>query len=270
MEQFERQAQPQFLARVSAATVDSGDLAMWYTGGAGYVVRSATVTLLFDPFVGPSSPPDWIREIPPAFDPEQIGELGPLDAIVLTHEHGDHADPAALDPLGRLTSAKVIGPSACIEIARTVGVPEDRLQVIAHDEAITIGDITLTAVDANDPGAPGCNGYVVETGKVTVLQAGDSLYFPGFLEFGKRWAFDAICVSVGSNPPGSTYYLDESDAARAARDSGTRKLVVHHYDLWRGLTLDPERVAVATSWYAPAVATVAARFQERLTISPRS
>jgi L-ascorbate 6-phosphate lactonase len=267
-EQFEQQSDPQFLANVRAATVDPGDLAMWYTGGAGYVIRSVGATLLFDPFVGPSSPPDWVRVIPPAFDPERIADLGEIDAIVITHEHGDHADPDALGPLGRLTTAQVIGPAACIEVARKAGVPEARLKVLAHDETITIGDVTLTAVEAHDPGAPGCNGYVMETGKVTMLHAGDSLYFPGFFEFGKRWAFDAICVSVGSNPPGQTFYLDESDAARAARDSGTRTLVLHHYDLWQGLTLDPERVAFATSWYAPDTTTIAAKFQERITITP--
>jgi L-ascorbate metabolism protein UlaG (beta-lactamase superfamily) len=131
-----------------------------------------------------------------------------LDAIVLTHEHGDHADPAALGPLGRLTTTSVIGPAACIEIARKADVPEDRLKVLAHEEAISVGELRLTAVDANDPGAPGCNGYVLETGKVTVLQAGDSLYFQGFLDYSKRWAFDAICVSVGDNPPGGPRYLE--------------------------------------------------------------
>ena len=85
-------------AVVARARIRVGKIALWYTGGAGYVVKTAGATLLIDPFVGPSNPTDWIRAIPPAFDPERLTDI---DAVVLTHEHGDHADPDALGPLGR-------------------------------------------------------------------------------------------------------------------------------------------------------------------------
>jgi L-ascorbate metabolism protein UlaG (beta-lactamase superfamily) len=261
---------PDFLASVRRATVQPGEIALWYTGGAGYVVRTSEATLLIDPFIGPSNPPDWIRAIPPAFAPEQLSDLGRLDAVVLTHEHGDHADPDALGPLGQRTTAAVIGPAACIAVAREAGTPEDRLHVLAHEATKTIGDLRVTAVPMNDPGAPGCNGYVLETGDVAVLHCGDSLYFPGFLELGRRWSFDAICLSVGANPPGRNFYLDESGAARAARDAGARRLIVQHHDLWQGITLDPRRVAVAAQWYCPETHVIPAVFQEQITVMTQS
>jgi L-ascorbate 6-phosphate lactonase len=257
---------PDFLASVRRATVRAGEIALWYTGGAGYVVRTVEATVAIDPFVGPSNPPDWIRAIPPAFAGERIGDLGKLDAVVLTHFHGDHADLEALGPIGRLTEAPVYGPADCVEIARTAGVPEERARVLRHDETVTVGDLRVTAVPMDDPGAPGCNGYVLETGNVAVLHCGDSLYFPGFLEFGKRWSFDAVCVSVGSNPPGRNFYLDEAGAARVARDTGARVLIPQHFDLWQGITLDPRRVATVTRWYSPATRVVPARFGRRITI----
>jgi L-ascorbate metabolism protein UlaG (beta-lactamase superfamily) len=61
--------------------------------------------------------------------------------------------------------------------------------------------------------------------------------------------------------------MDESDAARVARDCGARILIPQHFDLWRGLTLDPRRVRTATSWYAPQTRVVPARFGRRITIS---
>lgn len=258
---------------LSAARQDQvapGTMALWYTGGAGYIVRTADATLLIDPFVGPSNPPDWVRAIPPAFNLERIADLGRLDAVLLTHEHGDHADPEALEPLARLTPAPVIGPATCIEVALAAGLPETRGRVLAHDESLTIGDLRVTAVAMDDPGARGCNGYVLETGALALLHGADSLYFPGFLELGKRWQFDAICLSVGANPPGKIIYMDEVDAARAARDAGARQLIPNHFDLWQGLTLDPNRIAIATSWYAPEVIVAPARFRERITIEPRT
>jgi L-ascorbate 6-phosphate lactonase len=258
-----------WLTEVERARVEAGTVALWYTGGAGYIVKAAGATLLIDPFVGPSNPPDWVRAIPPAFDIERIAALGRLDAVVLTHEHSDHTDTEALSRIACLTNAPVIGPASCIELASAAGVPEERCRLLAHDESLTLGDLRLTAVPMHDPGARGCNGYVLETGAVTVLHGADSLYFEGFLELGRRWSFDAVCLSVGANPPGRTIYMDEADVARAARDLGARRLIPHHFDLWQGLTLDPHRVAIAASWYCPEVVVTPALFRKRLTVEPQ-
>lgn len=265
-EKSDRRTTPDFLAMVRHAAVRPGEIALWYTGGAGYVVRTAGATLLIDPFVGPSNPPDWIRAIQPAFDPVNIGDLGNLDAVVLTHEHGDHTDPEALGPLGRLTTVPVFGPPACIDIARHAGVADMRAIVLPHDDSATFGDLRMTAVVMNDPGAPGCNGYVLETDNVAILHCGDSLYFAGFRELGTRWSFDAICLSVGANPPGRNFYLDEAGAARAARDSGAKTLIAQHYDLWQGITLDPHRVALVARWYCPEMRVVPARLGRRISV----
>jgi L-ascorbate 6-phosphate lactonase len=258
------------IARVRRARVRPRELALWYTGGAGYVVRSAEATLLIDPYVGPSNPPDWIRAIPPAFDPDEVGDVAGLDAVALTHEHGDHSDPVALEAVARLTDAVVVGPDACIDVALRAGMPKHRLQTLASDESLTYGDLRVTAVAMHDPASAGCNGYVLETDGVSVLHAGDSLYFPGFVDLGRRWKLDAVCLSVAANPPGRTFYLDEAGAARAARDAGARLLIPHHFDLWRGLTLDPRRVAVAARWYCPDTRVMPARFGKRLTVAAAS
>lgn len=256
-----------FLDEVRTATVEPGELALWYTGGAGYVVKTAGAALLLDPFTGPSNPPDWIRNIPPAFEADEIGELGKFDAVLITHEHGDHADPVSLGPIGTLTNAMVYGSPACIEVAKAAGVPDDRARVLAHGESVTFGDLKVTAVPMYDPGAPGCNGYVLQTGAVTLLQAGDGIMSPHFHDAGQQFAIDAICLSVGANPLGKNYYLDEAGAARAARDAGARILIPQHFDLWQGITLDPERVAVAARWYTPGIEVLPARFRERITLA---
>lgn len=256
------------LTKVKNARVRPGSIALWYIGGAGYLLKTAQTTMVIDPFIGPSSPPDWMRTLPAAFDPEEISQLGRVDAVLLTHEQGDHADPFALGPIARRTTAPIVGPAACIAVARDAGCPEERGLVLNHGASLEFADLRLTAVPMHDPGAKAPNGYVIEIANVTLLHAGDSLYFEGFAALAATWRFDAVCLSVGANPVGRTIYMDEVDAARVARDAGARTLVPQHFDLWQGLTLDARRVATVAHWYCPNAKVRPARFGSRLTISP--
>jgi L-ascorbate 6-phosphate lactonase len=258
-------ADADLLDRVGRSQVRSGELALWYTGGAGYIVKTAGVTILIDPYLGPSNPPDWVRAIPPAFSAERLGGIA---AVLLTHEHDDHTDPVALNEIGRRTAADIFGPESSITVAQTAGVPTDRCHIVEADRSVTVGDLLLTAIPVYDPLAQGCLGWVMETGAVTVLHCADSLYFPGFVHLGQRWSFDAMCVSVGLNPPGATFYMDESDAARAVRDAGAKVLIPQHFDLWERTSLDPTRVVTATHWYCPGTRVLPARFRRRITIAP--
>lgn len=253
--------------RVRRARVRAGDLALWYIGAAGYIVRSHAATLLIDPFLGPSDPPNWIRCVPPPFEPDRIGELGQIDAVLLSHEHSDHTDPVAIRALATLPGVPLVGPAASIAAAREFGYPADLSQVLHPGDAITVADLRLTAEAMLDPMAEGANGYVIEAGSVAVLHCGDSVYFDGFARLGQRWALDAICLSVGHNPPGHTFYMTEADAARAARDANAATLIPQHFDLWRGFTLDPQRVRTAARWYCPETTVQPARFGQRLSIT---
>jgi len=160
----------------------------------------------------------------------------------------------------------IIGPKSCVPIIKAVNVPRQRWQLLPHHATRLLGDFRVTAVPMLDPTAKSCNGYVLEAQGVTILHCGDGQYFDGFIELAKRWRFDAVCVSVGYNPPGKLFYMDEADAARAARDTRTKRLIVHHYDLWQGYTIDPQRVATVVAWYAPKTEVIAAPLGQCLAI----
>jgi L-ascorbate metabolism protein UlaG (beta-lactamase superfamily) len=282
---------PDTVERARRARVRLGEVALWNLGGAGFVVRSARSLLLIDPYAGPSNPPDWVRAVPPAFDASRLHNV---DAVLMTHEHDDHADPVSLAAIGRQTDALAIGPATCTAVAREAGVPETRLRTLEPGETVLAGDFRITAVPAHDPGAKGANGYVlelldsldgvpvqVEEGaghmgtepgterppRVTLAHYGDSLYFPGFAQLRQRFQLDALLVAVGTNPPGRFYYMDEADAARAARDTGARVLVPMHFNLWRATLIDPQRVATVAKWYAPQTRVIPAHYGRRITLA---
>lgn len=250
-----------FFTRLQETEVSPGQLVLWYLGGAGYALKSAATTLLIDPFIGPGHPPEWTRLTPPLFTPGQVRDV---NTVLLTHEHDDHTDPVALDAIRLRTEATLIGPKASVTIAKQHKWPYKRCQTLPHHATLVLDDLRITAVPMHDPHAKGANGYVIECGKTTILHCGDSHYFPGLEALTRRWSFTAICVSVACNPPGKLVYMDECDAARAARDTKAQQLIVHHYDLWQGYELDPARVAVAASWYCPATQVIAAPLGEPL------
>ena len=253
-------------SRVRSATVEPGTIALWHLGGAGYAVRTAEALLIVDPFLGPSAPPEWVRGVAPPFAPEEIAGFGPIDALLITHEHRDHADPVALQAFMNRTDTPVYGPDSAIEEARGVGYPDQRLHPMRHGASVRFGDLDVTAVAVNDPTARGCNGYVLHAGDATLILAADSHYFDGFARLGEQYRPDAIALTVGLNPPGDTIYMSESDAARIARDTGVRLLIHQHHDLWQRLALDPERVAAVTAWYAPDARVIGTVVGERITV----
>jgi L-ascorbate metabolism protein UlaG (beta-lactamase superfamily) len=253
-------------SRVASAVIEPGSIALWHTGGAGYFVKTAGATIFIDPFLGPSLPPDWIRGVPPSFAPEELGDIERIDALLITHEHTDHADPAALAALVTYPEIPVFGPGSAIEVARANGIPESRLTVVRHGDELRFGDLRVTAVPVNDPTAIECNGYVLQCGETTLLLAADSHYTDGFAELGRVWQPYAVAVTAGHNPPGETIYMGESDAGRIARDTGAQVLIHQHHDLWQRAALDPARVAAVTAWYAPETKVIGTVFGEQLTL----
>lgn len=258
-----RQPPADLIEQVDRADIRPGQIALWYTGGAGYIMRTAGSTLYVDPFCGDSIDENWSRLLGVPFDPSKVG---PCDLILSTHEHLDHCDPAALVPMLESTTAPFAGPATSIAKAREMGWPDDRLITLNHGDSTGVKDVKITAVKSNDPMAEGCNGYVFESGGVTIVNMGDSLWFDDIGKELEPWSVDAICLSVAQNPVGETYYMSEVDAVRIARDVKAKVLIPHHWDLWKWVALDPRRIAAVAPWYAPDTQVKPARYGERMTI----
>lgn len=264
-----RQPPADFLDQVEQARVSSGTIALWYTGGAGYIVKTPKSTIYIDPFCGPSIDEEgrWTRMIAPPFDPSKVGTC---DLILSTHEHLDHCDPKTLGPMLASTGATLAGPSSSTATAAGFGWPSDRLRALTWRQSMVVGDVRITAVKSVDPMAKGCNGYVLESEGVTFVNMGDSLWFDDIGKNLAAWSVDAIAVSVAQNPVGETYYMSEVDAARIARDVGARQLIPHHWDLWQWVAMDPARVQTVTPWVAPGCVVRPAQYCQRMDVSRRA
>lgn len=105
--------------------------------------------------------------------PEQ---LGPVDVILLTHEHSDHFDPEALRTIVASGAPTLLAHPPLAEKVRAAGLP---CKDIAPGSSRTVGGFTIEAMETSHgalplPLPPHC-GYIING---SLYHPGDSLVFP--------------------------------------------------------------------------------------------
>ena len=163
-------------------------------------------------------------------DPHRIEAGEKADLILVTHEHFDHLDTAAIDALLK-DDTVIVASAACAE---KLG---DRATIVALEEGRTTSEkgVDIRAVAGyNDHHPRGLNvGFVFKVAGKTVYHAGDTGRVPEMAEFGP--------IDVALIPIGGTYTMDEEEAAALVRDLKLKVVIPMHYGYATGG--DPKRFA---------------------------
>ncbi|MFF5493553.1 MBL fold metallo-hydrolase [Streptomyces aquilus] len=149
------------------------------------------------PFVGP-------KRLHPV--PLPLAALGPVDVVVISHDHYDHLDMPTIKALADTDTlfAVPLGVGAHLE---HWGVSADRLRELDWHEATKVGGLTLTATPARHFCGRGLRNtqhtlwasWVVEGEAHRVYHSGDTGYFDGFKEIGAAHGpFDATMIQIGA------------------------------------------------------------------------
>jgi L-ascorbate metabolism protein UlaG (beta-lactamase superfamily) len=141
--------------------------------------------------------------------------LGPLDGVLLSHLHADHAD---LPSLRRVAAATVIAPPLAGAWLRRRGV--NAVRELRPGETISLGTVRVTATPATHdrrrrPLGPAADpiGYLVR-GSRSVYFAGDTDLYPAMAEL--RGSVDVALVPIwGWGPSVGAGHLDPARAAEA-------------------------------------------------------
>ena len=234
------------------ATASPSGLDLWYLGCNGFVLKSSDDTTIFvDPYLGTGDPPRTVRMIPIPFDSADVSEA---DAVLATHEHSDHVHGPSQAPILANTGATFYGPEASVDVTDAEGwtdqydVTDDQFVVLGEGETIELGEMTITALPANDPDAAQPVAYVVEHDAGTFVHGGDAR--PGsFDEIGASYDVDLAALAFGSSgmipdketrePKRTSWYSDENMLVEAANELQADRVVPTHWDMWKGLTADP-------------------------------
>lgn len=185
-------------------------LRVTWLGHATTLLELGAQRLLLDPV--------WSERVSPfpSFGPKRfhapplaLGELPPLDAVVLSHDHYDHLDAptiAALLADSRQAAAVFVAPLGVGAHLERFGVPPARILELDLHEMAQIGALRLTATPARHFSRRGLRGngtlwcsYVIASPTHRVFFSGDSGFFPGFSEIGAAYGpFDLSLIAIGA------------------------------------------------------------------------
>ncbi|MFF6815624.1 MBL fold metallo-hydrolase [Streptomyces sp. NPDC012403] len=149
------------------------------------------------PFAGP-------RRLHPV--PLPLTALGPVDVVVISHDHYDHLDLPTIKALAGTDTlfAVPLGVGAHLE---RWGVSAGRLRELDWHETTKVGGLTLTATPARHFCGRGLRNtqhtlwasWAVAGEEHRIYHSGDTGYFEGFKDIGAgHGPFDATMIQVGA------------------------------------------------------------------------
>jgi L-ascorbate metabolism protein UlaG (beta-lactamase superfamily) len=164
--------------------------------------------------------------------PLPIGELPPLDVVLLSHDHADHLDPQAIRTLSARRARFVVplGVGARLE---SWGVPASDIEELDWWEATTVAGLSLTATPARHFSGRGLTdrdttlwaGWVIAGDRHRVYYSGDSALDDAFAEVGERFGpFDLTMIEIGAyDAMWADVHLGPEQAVRAHRLRAARR-----------------------------------------------
>ncbi len=170
-----------------------------------------------------------------------VAQLPPIDAALVTHNHYDHLDLPTLNAVKAPVVAG-IGTRASLR-----GLPCTEL---GWWDRLKLGGLEVTFVPSQHWSRRGLSdvnealwgGFVVDGGGARVYHAGDTAYFAGFQEIGRRFpGIDAALLPIGAYDPEwfmRPQHMNPEDATQAFVDLGARALVAMHWGTFK-LTDEP-------------------------------
>ncbi|WP_405670285.1 MBL fold metallo-hydrolase [Streptomyces sp. NBC_01530] len=199
--------------------------------------------VLFDPVWGERcSPFSFVgpKRLHPV--PLPLAALGPVDVVVISHDHYDHLDLPTIKALAGTDTlfAVPLGVGAHLEYW---GVSADRVRELDWHEATKVGGLTLTATPARHFCGRGLRNtqhtlwasWSVAGAEHRIFHSGDTGYFDGFKDIGaEHGPFDATMIQIGA-------YSDFWPDIHMTPEEGMRA----HLDLQGG---EPHGVMMPIHW----------------------
>ncbi len=228
------------LDRIAVAPAPGQGARLTWLGHAGWLVQLDGVSLLIDPVLSETIGPGVRRNVP---SPVSCSELPAIAAQLVSHNHRDHLD---LPTLARVRAPIISGLGhRSLFDAESLSCSE-----LAWWESTNVGPVRVTFVPAQHWSRRGLfdgnrmlwGGFVIEGSSARIYHAGDTAWFAGFAEIGRRFpGLDAAMLPIGAyDPPWfmEKQHLNPEQAIQAFVDLGARSFLAMHWGTFK-LTDEP-------------------------------
>ncbi|GAA4738605.1 MBL fold metallo-hydrolase [Gordonia alkaliphila] len=194
---------------------EPADLAATWLGHASVLLEIDGVRVLTDPvFSKRCSPTQRIGPQRMHALPAEVGALGPVDIVLISHDHYDHLDMATIDALAALQpQAQFVAPIGVDAHLRSWGVPAERIHTADWFERVTL-DVRGTQLRFHATPARHFSGrglvrnlsqwvsWVVVGPRHRVFFSGDTGFTERYAETGELLGpFDLTIMAIGAYDP---------------------------------------------------------------------
>ncbi len=225
-----------------AETVGANEAGVTFIGHSSFFLQIGGRTLLVDP-VFTKRLILLRRQRRPGLDWRQMPAI---DVVLLTHAHMDHLNVMSLRRTIRRTlqltgrAPEVVVPKGVEDLVERLGFRS--VHRLEWWEECMVAGLKVTMTPAKHWGARmfsdthrGYGGYVVEGGGTSVYHSGDTAYFGGFKEVGRRLAPKVALLPIGAYSPDSyrAVHTSPEEALRGFIETGAALMVPMHFGTFR-------------------------------------
>ena len=215
------------------------EIGVTWIGHASFLIQTQGHNLLIDPNWA-----RWLKVIKRVRHPGlRLHELPSIDLVLVTHAHFDHLDRKTLRTVA--ADQPIVVPYEVGNLVHDLGF--HTVHELHHWETFEHGPVRITLTPAQHWGARvlhdshrGFGGFIIEVGGRTIYHCGDTAYFPGFEEIGRRYQIDLALLPIGAyDPPsGREVHMNPEEALEAFVALGAKQMVPMHYGSFR-LSYEP-------------------------------
>ncbi|MFL5425705.1 MAG: MBL fold metallo-hydrolase [Myxococcales bacterium] len=208
-----------------------------WLGHASFLVQLDGASIVIDPIF-----PDRIGAVfkrKPAV-PLQPAELPRIDATLVSHNHYDHLD----QPSVRAVGAPVFAGSGMGSLVERCREMEwwDAAPITTRVRVHFVPSKHWSRRSLRDVNRTLWGGFVLQGESGSVYHAGDTAFFEGFAEIGRRFpGISAALLPIGAYDPGwfmEMQHMNPEQAVRGFVDLGARTFVAMHWGTFK-LTDEP-------------------------------
>jgi L-ascorbate metabolism protein UlaG (beta-lactamase superfamily) len=231
--------EPDLAALATPPAAGEGARLTWL-GHASWLVQLDGLSLLIDPVLSETLSLVIHRNVPPGVP---AGKLPPIAASLVSHNHYDHLDLPSLRQVGA-PIVTGLGHAPLFQAAR-LGCTE-----LDWWGSTRVGPVTVHYVPSQhwsrrslaDANRMLWGGFVIEGSSARLYHSGDTAYFEGFREIGRRYpGIDAAMLPIGAYDPAwfmSKQHMNPEEAVQAFEDLGAARFLAMHWGTFK-LTDEP-------------------------------